>query len=328
MSVIHNNLYNLVIYRNAKRFNKLRIISGYSSSSFLKRVVKDFPELEIELYIGMMLEGISIENHQQYQNIVNNNERVNVYYQVVGIPNHMKLYEFINTYDEKKIFIGSANFSENGFMNQKEILGEVNSNVDELFSKQSSNSLLCTDKNIEEYITIIQDNDNNYIYKNKIKDRIDYKNKPKLMSRVDFLRRFRSIKNSYLDEFDFRIVQPKDVDVNWNQTGINSRGMYSNPVLKQTNTSIEFQDLFPVNNEFKIYTDDSFVFTAKLGGNFNREIHFLDINIYQYFKNRINLKENRPISFDDLKNHDSSRAYFTRLNENEYFVEFKNKSYD
>lgn len=331
MKVYYNDLYTNIFRENTDRYNNIRIITGYSSSTFLEKVMSDFPKLNIELYIGMVFEGISEENHKQYQAIMQANNNVQIYYQVSSMPNHMKLYEFYNDIDSL-IFIGSANFSENGYFNQKEIMGQAIFNANELFEEQKHNSLLCIDKNIDKYINLFEEPNKEITYTFEedddelIKDNPQMKKERKRVTINHFLKRYKKDKSIIGTEFNFIIVHSSVIDINWDRSGINNWVLKREASIKQTTTKVEFKELFPLDSEFKIYTDDDYTFTAKIGGDFDREIYFKDVDIYNYFKLRIGLKEDRPISYEDLKEYNLSSAFFTRISEKEYFVEFKNES--
>lgn len=114
----------------APEFNVLRIISGYGSASFLKKVVNGFSHLTIELYLGMTFQDVWQKNHKAYCALMRKSN-IDIYYQVEGIQNHMKLVEFKSP---TKMFICSANFTEDGFIKQRELIAEVEEETDSLAS--------------------------------------------------------------------------------------------------------------------------------------------------------------------------------------------------
>lgn len=325
MKVYVENLYHNIIEKNSDNFSRLRIISGYASSFFLSRILNDFPDLNIELFIGMSIFGVSKHDHLEFQNIVRKNEKVNVYYQVRGTPNHMKILEFSSSAD-KKVYIGSANFSENGFYNHKELMIEINLSLDALFEEQRADSLLCTDDNIEKLIPLYEHEILNSSKKELLdivqleRNDISYsaKNAVSLNKRRDELRS--RIDPDFYKEFELTIVLPNKY-AGWNRKGINSWVKGKIPVLEQT-PRLLFNKVFPRNHEFIIYTDDNKVLKAKLSGQFESQLMILNLNLYEYIRGRIGLKEKRPISYDDLKLRGFTKMYFTRINETEYAASF------
>ena len=132
-------------------FRKLNIITGYASSSFLFYILSRYPEIEINLIIGMAKkEGINKWDHEKYVQISNDNPKVKIYYRTSTPGVHTKMYYWENGLSGSSItFIGSANFSWNGFRDQIELLVEANHyNHDEVFSIPQSNLINCNDPNV------------------------------------------------------------------------------------------------------------------------------------------------------------------------------------
>ena len=152
--IYNNELYLNVLKENCKIYDKLSIISGYASASFLERIIEEFPDLKIELFIGMSQEGVLKANHKQYLRIMSINKNVNIYYQYKAALTHIKAYVFSN-YEETKSFVGSANFTENGFIFNNELLCETNESLNELFNDQKEKSKLCNDNSINEYLQFV-----------------------------------------------------------------------------------------------------------------------------------------------------------------------------
>src|SRR5688572_29826878 len=118
-------------------FRKLRILSGYASSAFLYHILDTYPDIEIELIIGMSRkDGIKLWDHERYQQIVNENPQISISYKTSLPPVHTKIYHWYKEglFQDSMTFVGSANFSWNGFRDQGELLVEANHpNVEEVF---------------------------------------------------------------------------------------------------------------------------------------------------------------------------------------------------
>ena len=340
------HLYENLFVRIANDYTDLKVISGYASSSFLSRVVSDFPHLKIELFIGMTSQGVSKKNHVEYQSLVKKRKNISVFYQIDGIPNHMKILEFSKGESiNKKIFIGSANFSENGFFNNKEVMSEINYLPKELFNDQLKISLLCIDENINNYVDIYEneEKEQDLYNSNRDKDLIYIEKETSEPIKVtDLLRKRSSNENrkmmmhswdslksktdpQYYNSFEITVVLPKENNVRWASKGINAWVNNRVPVLEQT-PKLLFAKVFPQDEEFKIYSDDGQILNAKLTGNFNGQLEVLNLNLYDYVRKRIGLLEQRPISYDDLVEEGYTTMYFTRINRNEYKMGF-NQNY-
>lgn len=150
-------LYNQIIKTSAKHFEYLRVITGYCSGNFLKRIYTDFPNLSIDVYIGMAQNGISYSDFQIYKELTRKSQ-IKVFFHVSGPNNHQKIIEFKNP--GRIAFIGSANFSENGFgLSQNEIVAEVKDNLDNVFSAEKKNCISVLNPLVSELIPLIQDSD-------------------------------------------------------------------------------------------------------------------------------------------------------------------------
>lgn len=344
MKVYTKNLYESIFGEICTSYTRLRIISGYASAAFLSRIMNDFPNLKIELFLGMTSQGLPINDHLEFQHCMQS-KNINVYYQIKGKPNHMKILEFSNM-EDKKTFIGSANFSENGFFHHKEVLVEVkvNSSFDVLFEDQLNDSILCTDDRVNDliifhgntleeetfksnqgelnsedieitysmnaaYDTILRDGNNTRYFKKrrweKLRDRMN---------------------SNFYNIFEVTVVLPKDSNIFWDRTGINAWVEGKKPVLEQTPKQL-FSKVFPDDQEFHIYTDDNKILKAKLAGKFNGELHILNINLFEYVRMRIGLTEKRPICYNDLESSGYTTMYFTRINKYEYFMSFNKVNY-
>lgn len=155
MTLLVNDLYDNIIRVNASDFNSLRVITGYSSESFIRKVTDDFSKLKIELYVGMALQGICRKDHEFYK-AETEKGRVRVHY-VVGKPViHQKVLEFRNEGNDRCGYIGSANFSVGGFLEQREVMVMADNSLDSLFRYAEENSVLCTDKVVDEVIPFVE----------------------------------------------------------------------------------------------------------------------------------------------------------------------------
>lgn len=330
MSKHIENLYSQIIINNSNIYTNLRVISGYSSANFLRKVSLNFPQLQIELFIGMSLEGISINNHKLYNEIQKKNKNIKVYYQIEMPNNHMKIIEFFDG-NFKKSYVGSANFSENGFFHQQEIMIESELNFDWIFSNQKKISKLTTDTNIERYINFYEDE----ILKSEIVNDLDtsFKNLTSEKRKDNHTRTLkmqslrRKINTDFYKKFSISTVLPKEFNWKWDKSGINNRFDNGIPELEET-PKISFELVFPTLKKFKIYTATGNIITAELSGRENkRKIKFENFDLYQYIADYIGLNEIRPISYEDLIKKECLLLHFTRINELEYIMSLEEISY-
>lgn len=147
------NLYSEIILKNRKKIEKFRIITGYSSGTFIEKVLRDCHNVTIELYIGMALQGIGKVDHLKYLKM-STRKNVKIYY-VYKLPQvHQKIIEVYNRTGEKITYVGSANFSENGFGKQMELLTTVSDNLENIFESVQQRAILCNDSKTLETIPL------------------------------------------------------------------------------------------------------------------------------------------------------------------------------
>lgn len=332
-----DDLYHNIIQTESKDAKVLKIISGYGSALFLKRVKEEYLHLKIVLFLGMTAEGVSQKNHDIFKELMNRYNDVYVYYQIEGSPNHMKILEF-DSFEYQNTYIGSANFTENGFINNREVMTLVNESVELLFLKQLETSLLCIDDNIEKYIkiyeeepmstlAILEEDEENYSTVSNINNK-ENKQENKNLDK-NYYSRFIELKKEmnpiYYLEFDIEIILEPENNPRWQSTGINSWINDKLPILVQT-PRILFDKIFPIEEIFEIYSDDGMRYIAQLTGRFNGELKIINGNIYEYVKERIGLVEYRPISREDLKKYGETKIHFERIDKLKYLMSFNSKS--
>ncbi|MCE5043742.1 phospholipase D family protein [Staphylococcus chromogenes] len=328
-----SSLFQEVFESNLKKYKSVRIVSGYASASFLEDLLKINNDLKVDLYIGMTHEGISIQNHELFKKMSEKLNNVKVYYQVKGKPTHIKLYEFYNGIDKCQ-YVGSANFSENGFYKNNELLVETYLNTQDIFNLQNENSLSCLDENIESYILFYEEN------LEKIKD--DLSQEPEKVGNEDIddldvtntqidddklenettitkIKKF-NLKNNItkpIRNFMLPIVTDKKANLLWHKVGINNVFSNGDPCLVRSNQR-SLKDILPTS--FKIQMYDGKTYDANLKGKFGKELHIEGWNLYSEIAKIIGLTEKRPINHEDLLKLGFSDFYLVKKEEGFYIM--------
>ncbi|PTG20647.1 NgoFVII family restriction endonuclease [Staphylococcus chromogenes] len=333
MNLSESSLFQEVFESNLKKYKSVRIVSGYASASFLEDLLKINNDLKVDLYIGMTHEGISIQNHELFKKMSEKLNNVKVYYQVKGKPTHIKLYEFYNGIDKCQ-YVGSANFSENGFYKNNELLVETYLNTQDIFNLQNENSLSCLDENIESYILFYEEN------VEKIKD--DLSQEPEKVGNEDIddldvtntqidddklenettitkIKKF-NLKNNItkpIRNFMLPIVTDKKANLLWHKVGINNVFSNGDPCLVRSNQR-SLKDILPTS--FKIQMYDGKTYDANLKGKFGKELHIEGWNLYSEIAKIIGLTEKRPINHEDLLKLGFSDFYLVKKEEGFYIM--------
>lgn len=315
-------LYKRVILRNLEKYSKLKIISGYASSTFLEGMLSQVGDICLDLYIGMSQEGISKSNHDKFKELNYNNENINIYYQIKGDSTHIKLYHFYGVSSSVN-YIGSANFSENGFKRNNELLIETNEDCSRFFERQYKNSLLCTDKRIEEFITFYDEKyefleNEDYIKNKEVPNSPNEENNSEnIHEKIEIFNKNFNV-NVTIPGISLPIVTDEKANSFWWQTGINSVFINKESHLIKSNKH-SLSELFPKVN-FKVIAFDGKTYRAELKGNFNRELHIENWNFYEEIAKIIGLKERRPIEKEDLIEVGFNSFYFIKKEENVYIM--------
>ncbi|PCF85977.1 phospholipase D family protein [Staphylococcus intermedius] len=292
-----DSLYSKVIVSNFEKYSKLKIISGYASSAFLEYVLNNANKVIIDLYIGMSQEGVSLNEHQRFQSLCKSNPNVNVFYQYKGKPTHIKLYVFYGI-KSSTTYVGSANFTENGFVNNRELLVQSEESFNYLFDIQSQSSIHCNDQNVGNYINFF--NDDKVV--NSEKDDVDAEKEinvesdlQRMVQKFNEKHDIRDLSNGYL----LPIVTDENANKLWNQTGVNGVFHSGDSYLRKANNH-SLKEFFTID-EFKIIAYDGKCYDAKLKGNFYRELHVEGWNFYDELFKWLDLNSKLPINHTHLR---------------------------
>lgn len=150
-------LFKNTLLQPAKLYNELKIVSGYSSYSFLKEVSESLPNLKITLILGMTPYGISKGNLEGYRELCKTKSNIEVYLQIEEPLTHIKLYQWYINENPTECFIGSANFSHSGFSNQREILISSKLDYTNIITDTLKMSVHCSSQKIEDNIKVYND---------------------------------------------------------------------------------------------------------------------------------------------------------------------------
>lgn len=331
MVLFNNDLYAKIICKEALESDCLRIISGYASADFLIKVKQEFPQLKIDLFIGMSQEGISINTHKKFKEIMIEFSDVQVYYQFEEKNTHIKLIEFSNKVS-KVTYVGSANFTENGFFNNQELMVPIGDYTESLFEEQKRKSLLCNVDNIARYINFFEEESNlsksELIKNQKFVKTIESMNmeikeiQQKQKRYLSDIQKIRSnINYDYYKKFSIEIILNEENDRRWRETGINRIFKGEIPSLFETNKNPFFK-LFPEEQIFSIFADDGNMYQAQLTGMNKKDLILLNGNFYEYVQKKIGLNEYRVISRQCLESFGVTKINFERLSESEYYMYF------
>jgi hypothetical protein len=300
-------------------FRKLKILSGYASSAFLSHILNRYPDLEIGLIVGMAKkDGIKRWDHDRYVQIMNDNPNITISYHrsLPGI--HTKIYHWYNDegmFSDSMTFIGSANFSWNGFRDQSELLAQVDyENVEEVF--QVANIILCTDPNVENeihfyHVTVHRRSRTNDIEIALQDEDIEIANLHHL---------------SYVDLpllLDHDTAIHERAGLNWGQRPGREPNQAYIPVPTPFNR--QHPDFFPpLEQSFTMLTDDGQQLICKMAQANRKAIHTTENNsiMGRYFRNRLSVPLGTRVDAQDIVRYGRTSVRVYKIDNETYFLDF------
>lgn len=305
---------------------RLRVLSGYVSPVFVQHVMESYDELCLEVTVGMTsMEGVANWHHQAFLGLINRfADRLIIQYQTSQPGNHRKLYYWYDDILEKKIFVGSANFTQNGFGRQRELLVEATfSNIEEIFA--DLNVIQCDSPHIEEVITFYSASPRRIIA--QVPALID---KSLEIESVQSTTEVLSTPTStYSDYVDLSLLNrntgevPERSGLNWGQR----EGRDHNEAYLSVPRSIHNKntDFFPPSAApFVVVTDDGESLICVMAQQNRKGIHTRESNSIMgaYFRRRLGIEGGAFVTVADLRRYgrDSVRIY--KIDEETFYLDF------
>lgn len=314
--VISLNLYDALLrepYQNGCR--NLKVLSGYASSAFLHHVANDFSEAQIELFIGMARkEGIRSWDHAEFLRLSRTfPQRIKVFYHTGEQPVHAKCISWTSA-NNYWGFVGSANFSWNGFGAYLEAVAEEPSleEVQSLFKLVVP--LECEDPDVVTKVPLID---------------VPYRF-PNANSLKELAEESPSI-CLYLFHQRNRVGSPvvhERSGLNWGQRPEYNRDPDQAyiPVPQEIH---RLQPGFfpPRNHEFSIVTDDGQSFIAVMAQDNRKAIETKYDNsiLGRYFRDRLGVPRGEIVLYQHLEQYGRMSITLHKLDEDLFFLDFSNK---
>lgn len=312
MSIVIENLHQTLIinpYIEGKR--KLRILSGYASPTFVHHILYALENIEIELIIGMIkYDPITIWEHNEYIKMADSTKRLEVKYYMGDKPIHSKVlyWEANGILDEPLAFIGSANFTRNGFVNYQETMASVEP-AEALTAFPIENLLSFKTSSIEELI--------NFTYQVRHTTSID------TSAVAQVVRNTKPCVDLLLTTVD----NPRKIHttggLNWGQRPGRERNQAYIPVSKKLHNANP--GFFPKNKEeFTLLTDDGENFVCVMAQENNKAIETCHDNsiLGKYFRNRLGVPLGEFVTIKHLDDYGRNYVTVYKINDETYFMDF------
>lgn len=307
----YKNLYEDIMLKFGRKAKKIHILSGYASPFFLEMVLSDLTNIEeIILYLGMTPNGLNVRYHEEFKRLAKSFEGIlTIYYQYTFPVNHMKCYQFFDADNNVSTFIGSSNFSENGFLLNKEILTQCNQIPDFIFEEQLENSINCLDSNVNLLIYMAEG-------ASHVSEIVDYSPSDSVAMKTNRLTS--SFDPSLLDDFCIDIMYSYDKKTHLRGINANFRG-HENCI--EDSPGKRFDTFFPLNDEFYIFLNGIQILAEVKSGVQNRLV-WKNFDMRSYFLRLTHLSTEDIITFEHLKKFNLDKLYLKKINEKEFFARF------
>ncbi|SEM35851.1 NgoFVII restriction endonuclease [Mesobacillus persicus] len=304
-------------------FRKLRILSGYASSAFLYHILDTYPDIEIDLIIGMSKrDGINRWDHERYRQVMHENPRIQISYKTTHPPVHTKIYHWYNDarQDDTLTFVGSANFSWGGFRDQKELLVVANhDNIDEVFDLPDVIS--CTDPDVDQHI-----NFHNIHYRRQTQTIVA---NPTNRTRTEPAHVAQPMNLQNLEYIDLSLLINENrihekAGLNWGQRPGREPNQAYIPVPTPF-TMRENPTFFPpLEQTFTMLTDDGEQLMCVMAQANRKAIHTSESNsiMGRYFRNRLGVALGARVDVQDLLNYGRTSVRIYKMDDETYFMDF------
>lgn len=308
--LISKNIFE-TIFIDCESIKKIDIITGYSSGIFLKNFVKYFNAIEINLYIGMSQAGILIDDHLIYKELTEKNENINVFYQIQGSLTHSKIIQITKKNDLTFSYVGSANFSFDGFFRFNEIMTSINDDTSVFFNEQYKRSKIVSSNEVN-HLIIDKKEEERKINRDFFEDLFEESVKDISLNTFKIFSLSLRRNSKYFNKFDLLIVKET------NLTEINF-DLNEEIIIKIPN---EFRvDMkFPKNEIISIYFENN-IFNCELSGKFSKDLKFIGNDFYLFLRKL--LQDNGQVfTMENLANSKFNKITLQRVNNTEYIMSF------
>jgi hypothetical protein len=271
-------------------------------------VVHAFANASIEIVIGMgVAEGIPRWDHLEYIRLVNTTNRIRVRYYIGTPPVHAKGVIWSGRANATLAYMGSANFSWNGFRDNREVMAPVDSTLALVVFPADDELIDCTDENVHNRIRITNPDQ-------AIQVPSSLRSLAENSPRVNL--------NLYYSQHGLNIVHERS-GLNWGQRVGREPSQAYIPVPLSVHT--QQPDFFPEwDREFSVITDDgeSFVCVVAQQNRKAIETRYDNSILGRYFRRRIGLADGAPVTMDHLEGYGRSSVTIYKLNSDTYYLDF------
>ena len=323
--MIYENLYEEVLIKpTTVGANKLFIVSGYATAAMAFHHVSEAKKIndniQVNLVVGMCpTDGLSLSNFIAFKELVNNQFPSNFQcsYLTVRPPVHTKLYIWFKEDEPLLAYLGSANYTQNGFsgktMREALTLCETEKAYN-YYTKILGDTIYCNHNDVEDLICIYKDNFHSSKRK-KLRPSEGVES-----ATYDFEDDIPKCVASLLDRSGHL---PERSGLNWGQRPEQHRE--PNQAYIRLPLEIARTDFFPpVKVHFTVRTDDNKVIICTRAQSQGKAIHTPHNNslLGEYFRSRLGIPNGEKVTLEHLVSYGRTDISFYKLDEETYFMDF------
>ncbi len=322
--MLYQDFHNMILLDPAKAgMDCLCIVSGYGTSAMALNQINHLQrfgcQVNISLVLGMTcFDGLTENNHIGFTRLVSNS--FDCRYITKGPCVHSKVYCWLKDNKPALAFMGSANYTFNGFWGQqREIMNKCDENhAFAYFNSLIKDSLECTHPDIKQFINIYKTPPKRKIKKPKAQKKL-HKGIP--LNDFDFL-------NEELNPVTLSLLSTRTGEthhggggLNWGQRGSRNPNESYIPIPR----TIQRMGFFPpIRVPFNVRTDDGKIMICTRGGDGGKNLHTPESNsiLGKYFRDRLGMGSGAYITLQDLKNYGRTDVSFIKIDDQNYYMDF------
>ena len=292
----------------------LRVVSGFASSKLaryhVRQMLQHDTRIDIELIVGMTpAGGISRDHHEAFRDLSYECQSKSVRFDCSYLSKppsvHSKAYCWLRGDEPTAGFIGSANYSFNGFLGeQRELMSETDpASLNNYFVDLKLDSTSCLASHCHDVMNIFEP-------------------QRQLTSEINMARRDRPSGETKLLPLLIRGGKtPPRSGINWGQRP----GRDQNQAYISVPADVQRSDFFPeVGERFSVTTDDGWYVDMVRAQANGKAIHTPNDNasLGRYMRARIGVPLGDYVTAKHLEDYGRTDVEFIRVGDREYFMDF------
>lgn len=326
--MITENLYDQILLSPHKNLNakKIYIVSGYATPAMIYKHFQETNNIEINLLIGMVKNGgLGKRNHHAFKKMVETDftGRFNCGYINLTKPIHSKTYAWYDEDEPIQGYLGSANYSINGFSRRQgeAMTQESPIEIFDYYQSMLSSSISCLSDDVYSEFRLTDGAVTGTHIDNTPRNRqvvnIENLSLENLQEGTDYIRL------SLVTDKKGPLRVPEKSGLNWGQRPEYNRE--PNQAYISIPSTIQRLDFFPERGTpFIVYTDDNQFLDCVRAQENGKGLHTYRNNsiIGEYFRNRLNIPLGNMVRLDDLDNYGRRDLIIYKIDDENYYMDF------